>query len=92
LLERRKAERKPILRTIVDLSALEKSGKFEGLGGLVRVLIKKRGLQLVVLYIKLDGWRILWGFRLWRGKGGDPPGALALKLLRSLPKEIAAPR
>jgi hypothetical protein len=90
LLERRKAGRKPILRAIVDLSALEKSGKFEGLGGLVRVLNKKRGLQLVVLYLELDDWRVPWGFRLWRGKGGDSPGALALKLLRSLPKEITA--
>jgi Transposase DDE domain len=90
LLERRKAGRKPILRAIVDLSTLEKSGKFEGLGGLVRVLNKKRGLQLVVLYVELDGWRVPWGFRLWRGKGSDSPGALALKLLRSLPKEITA--
>lgn len=80
LLERRKAGRKPILRAIVDLSTLEKSGKFEGLGGLVRVLNKKRGLQLVVLYVELDGWRVPWGFRLWRGKGSDSPGALALKI------------
>src|SRR5215207_4708037 len=38
---------RPILRAIVDLTTLEKSGEFEGLGGLVRVLNKKRGLQLV---------------------------------------------
>jgi len=90
LLERRKAGRRPILRAIVDLTSLEKSGEFEGLGGLVRVLNKKRGLHLAILYMELDGWRIPWGFRLWRGKGGASPGALALKLLRSLPRELTA--
>lgn len=90
LLERRKAGRRPILRAIVDLTPLEKSGEFEGLGDLVRVLNKKRGLHLAILYVELDGWRIPWGFRLWRGKGGASPGALALKLLRSLPRELTA--
>ena len=73
LLERQKAGRRPILRAIVDLTPLEKSGEFEGLGGLVRVLNKKRVLQLVVLYLELDGWRIPWGFRVWRGKGSASP-------------------
>lgn len=82
LLERRKRGRRPILRAIVDLTPLPKSGKFKGLGGLVRILNKKRGVQLVVLYVEMDGWRIPWGFRLWRGKGSASPGALALKLLR----------
>jgi hypothetical protein len=90
LLERRKAGRRPILRAIVDLTPLEKSGEFEGLGDLFRVLNKKRGLHLAILYVELDGWRIPWGFRLWRGKGGASPGALALKLLRSLPRELTA--
>ncbi len=90
LLERRKAGRRPILRTIVDLTPLQKSGEFEGLQGLVHVLNKKRGLQLVVLYLELDGWRVPWGFRVWRGKGGASPGALALKLLCTLPKTLTA--
>jgi hypothetical protein len=68
------------LRAIVDLTTLEKSGEFEGLGGLVRVLNKKRGLQLVVLYVELDGWRLAWGFRFWRGKGSASP---ALRWLSS---------
>jgi hypothetical protein len=55
LLERRKVGRRPILRAIVDLTPLEKSGQFEGLQGLVHVLNNKRGLQLVVLYLELDG-------------------------------------
>jgi len=90
LLERHKVGRRPILRAIVDLTTLEKSGEFEGLGGLVRVLNKKRGLQLVVLYVELDGWRLPWGFRFWRGKGSASPAALALKLLRGLPRPITA--
>lgn len=90
LLQRHKVGRKPILRAVVDLSTLEKSGQFEGLGGLVSVLNNKRGLQLVVLYVELDGWRVPWGFRLWRGKGNDSPGALALKLLRTLPRALTA--
>lgn len=90
LLERRTVGRRPILRAIVDLTPLHKSGEFEGLGGLIRILNNKRGLQLVVLYVELDGWRVPWGFRLWRGKGSASPGALALKLLRSLPRVLTA--
>jgi hypothetical protein len=87
---RNKRGRKPILRAIVDLSCLQKSGKFRGLGGLVRVLNKKWGLQLVVLYVELDGRRVPWGLRVWRGKGSTSPAELALKLLRSLPKVLTA--
>ena len=90
LLERRKVGRRPILRAIVDLTPLQKSGSFKGLSGLVHVLNKKRGLQLVVLYLELDGWRVPWGFRIWQGKGSASPGALALKLLRTLPKVLTS--
>lgn len=88
LIQRRKAGRKPIVRAIVDLTPLQKSGEFEGLAGLVHILNKKRGVQLVVLYLELDGWRVPWGFRLWRGKDSASPAALALKLLRTLPKTL----
>lgn len=89
-LKRRKVGRRPTLRAVVDLTPLEKSGSFEELSGVVHVLNKKRGVQLVVLYLELDGWRIPWGFRVWRGKGSASPGALALKLLRTLPKALSA--
>jgi hypothetical protein len=92
MLERRKAGRRPIfLRAILDLTPLEKSGQFEGLGGLVRVLNKKWGLQLVVLYLELDGWRIPWGFRVWRGKGSASPGELALKKIGFAPCRRSSP-
>jgi hypothetical protein len=58
--------------------------------GLVHILSKKRGLQLVVLYLELDGWRIPWGFRFWRSKDSASPVTLALKLLRTLPKTLTA--
>ncbi|MGI8538263.1 MAG: transposase [Rubrobacteraceae bacterium] len=90
LLERRKVGRRPILRAIVDLTPLQKSGSFEGLAGLLHILNKKRGVQLVVLYLEVDGWRVPWGFRIWRGKGSASPGTLALKLLRTLPKTLTA--
>ena len=72
LLERRKVGRRPIVRAIVDLTPLQKSGSFEGLAGLVHVLNKKRGLQLVVLYLELDGWRVPWGFRVCGGARTAP--------------------
>lgn len=90
LLVRSKLGRRPILRAIVDLTPLQKSGQFEGLAGLIHILNKKHGLQLVVLYLELDGWRVPWGFRVWRGKGGASPGALAMKLLLTLPKALTA--
>ena len=90
LLERRKVGRRPILRAIVDLTPLQKSGQFKGLRGLVRVLNKKHGLQLVVLYLELDGWRVPWGLRVWRGKGSASPATLALKVVHTLPKALTA--
>jgi hypothetical protein len=90
LLERRKVGRRPILRAIVDLTPLQKSGEFEGLSGLVHILNKKRGVQLVVLYLEVEGWRVPWGFRIWRGKYSVSPATLALKLLRTLPRILTA--
>ncbi len=58
LLVRSKLGRRPILRAIVDLTPLQKSGQFEGLASLIHILNKKHGLQLVVLYLELDGWRV----------------------------------
>jgi hypothetical protein len=90
LLQSPKVGRRPILRTIIDLTPLEKSGCFQGLGDMVHVLNNKRGVQLVVLYVELDGWRVPWGFRVWRGKESASPAQLALKLLHTLPKVLTA--
>jgi hypothetical protein len=45
---------------------------------------------MALLYLEVDGWRVPWGFRVWRGKGAASPGALALKLLGRLPRVLTA--
>ena len=67
------------VRILIDLSTLEKSGKFWQLSTptddpdapdpWVRVLNGKRGLHLVVV----GDWRVPWSFRVWRGKGHPSP-------------------
>lgn len=58
--------RRPRLLVTIDLTTLEKVGRFEKLG-LVRVLNKKRGLHIVVLYLVAGPLRFPWSFRVWRG-------------------------
>ena len=77
-----------ILEILIDLTTLEKTGKFKGLKGLIQKLNKKYGLQVVVLYLVVKDWRVPWGFRIWRGKGEKSPAQLALALLRCLPKSF----
>lgn len=90
------------LRLLIDLTTLEKCGKFTHLSTStddpqspdpwVRVLNGKRGLHLVVLYVVLGNWRVPWSFRIWRGKGHPSPGQLALKLLASVPQQLSQGR
>ena len=61
--------RRPHLQVIIDLTTLEKRGKFKGLEGLIRTYHCKRGLHLVVLYLVVGQWRIPWNYRIYRGKG-----------------------
>jgi len=84
LAERRKG-RKPILQVILDLTTLEKVGKFPHLQDLVRVYNHKKGLHIVVLYLVVGNWRFPWSFRVYRGKGTPSPSQLASKLLNTLP-------
>lgn len=79
--------RRARLLVMLDLTTLEKAGRFERLG-LVSTLHKKRGLHLVVLYRVAGPLRLPWGFRVWRGKGEASPVDLALALLRTLPKAL----
>ncbi len=78
--------RKPFLQVIIDLTTLEKCGKFKEFEHLISVYNKKRGLHLVVLYLVVGKWRIPWNFRVWRGKGTTSPAQLGLKLVQHLPK------
>ena len=81
-----KKGRKPFLQVIVDLTTLEKCGKFKEFENLISVYNGKRGLHLVVLYLVFGKWRIPWSFRVWRGKGTTTPAQLGLKLVQHLPK------
>jgi hypothetical protein len=42
---------------IVDLSCLEKAGRFKGLEQLIHVLNGKQGPQVVIMYLCVDSWR-----------------------------------
>lgn len=90
------------LRVLIDLTSLEKCGKFLHLSNptddpavsdpWVRMLNGKRGLHLVMLYLVVGEWRVPWSFRLWRGKGHPSPVQLACKLLATVPKQLSQHR
>ena len=87
------------LKVIIDLTTLEKCGKFLHLSNVseasekpdpwVRVLNGKRGLQIVVLYLVIGEWRIPWSFRVWRGKGYPSTNKIACKLLATVPTQLS---
>jgi hypothetical protein len=78
--------RRAHLQVIVDLTTLEKRGKFKAFEQLVSVLHGKRGVHVVVLYLVVGPWRIPWSFRVYRGKGSASPAHLGLQLVRQLPR------
>ncbi|MDX2243217.1 MAG: transposase [Leptolyngbyaceae cyanobacterium bins.302] len=90
------------LRVLIDLTTLEKCGKFLQLSTptedpkqpdpWVRVLNGKRGLHLVILYLEIGQWRMPWSFRVWRGKGYVSPAQLACKLLAQVPTALSQGR
>ncbi|MBW4601055.1 MAG: transposase [Calothrix sp. FI2-JRJ7] len=88
VLSERMVSRKPFLQVLVDLTTLEKCGKFKEFEHLISVYNGKRGLHLVVVYLVVGRWRIPWSFRVWRGKGTSSPAQLGLKLVKRLPQEL----
>ena len=80
--------RKPFLQVIIDLTTLEKCGKFKSFKHLITVYNGKRGLHLVVMYLVVGQWRLPWSFRVWRGKGTPSPAQLGLKLVKCLPQKL----
>lgn len=80
--------RRPWLQVIVDLTTLEKCGKFKAFADLIHVLQGKRGLHLVVLYLVVGPFRVPWGFRVWRGKGSPSAANLAIRLIRTVPQKL----
>ena len=95
-LKRHPVAKHVLVRLLIDLPTLRKTGKFWQLSTptddidapepWVRMLNGKRGLHLVVLYIVIGQRRIPWSFRGWRGKGQPSPNQLACKLLATVPK------
>lgn len=77
-----------MLQVIIDLTTLEKRGKFKPEEHLISVYNGKRGLHLVVLYLVVGRWRIPWSFRVWRGKDSPSPAQLGLRLVQGLPKAL----
>jgi len=80
--------RRPELQLIVDLTSLEKTGKFNAFAHLIHVLQGKRGLHVVVLYLVVGHFRVPWGFRVWRGKGTPSSAYLAIRLIDTLPQAL----
>ncbi|MEM1395319.1 MAG: hypothetical protein AAGG00_18910 [Cyanobacteria bacterium P01_H01_bin.150] len=78
--------RRPFLQVIVDLTTLEKRGKFKEFENLISVYNGKRGLHMVVLYLVVGRWRIPWGFRVWRGKGTPTHRTIRAKINQNLAK------
>lgn len=77
--------KKPILQVILDLTTLEKVGKFSLLNNLVRVYNGEKGLHIVVMYLVIGNLRFPWNFRVYRGKNNPSPSQLGKKLLHTLP-------
>lgn len=86
ILSQPRVGRRPTLQVILDLTTLEKVGKFKEFKHLIRVYNSKRGLHIVMLYLVVGQWRVPWGFQVYRGKYTPSPAQLGLRLLRRLPK------
>jgi hypothetical protein len=83
-----KLGRKPIVQVILDLTTLEKVGKFPHLQDLIRVYNHKKGLHIVIMYLVIGNWRFPWSFRVYRGKETASPSQLAQNLLNNLPSRL----
>lgn len=86
ILSQPRVGRRPVLQVILDLTTLEKVGKFKEFKDLIRVYNGKRGLHVVMLYLVVGQWRVPWAIHVYRGKNTSTPAQLGLHLLRRLPK------
>lgn len=86
ILSQQRIGRRPTLQVILDLTTLEKVGKFKEFKDLIRVYNSKRGLHVVMLYIVIGRWRVPWSFQVYRGKDTPTPTQLGLRLVQRLPR------
>ena len=84
LLEASKYGRHVYLKVIIDVTCVEKTGQFLGLGNWINAMNGKTGLHLVVLYLELNRVRVPWNVRIWNGKDTAPLN-LGLRMLWGLP-------
>lgn len=87
---RQQPHQRPRLELLIDLTSLEKSGKFSELADWVHTFNSVHGVHLVVLSLCCGELRLPWAFQVWRGKGTPSPAQLALKLLRTVPAALLA--
>ena len=85
ILSQLKNGKKLFLQVILDLTTLEKVGKFPNLDNLIRVYNGKKGLHIVVMYLIIGNSRFPWSFWVYRGKNTPSPAQLGQKLLHTLP-------
>lgn len=85
-LARQKRSRKHVLKLMLDLTSLEKTGEFPELP--IHTLDQKRGLHIVVLYVVIGNQRFPWAFSVWQGKDTTSPAQLALRILKRLPTQF----
>jgi hypothetical protein len=76
---------RPRLDLLIDLTILEKSGKFADLDDWMHAFNSVHGVHLVVLYLCFGSLRRPWAVQIWRGKWTPSPAQLALKLLHTVP-------
>ncbi len=81
-------QHRPRLELLVDLTSLEKTGKFTALTDWMHTYNGAYGVHLVVLYLCCGPLRLPWAFQIWRGKGTRAAAQLALKLLRTVPAAL----
>ncbi|BDP41220.1 hypothetical protein DAETH_11890 [Deinococcus aetherius] len=74
---RQQPHQRPRLELLVDLTSLDKTGKFALLADWVHIFNSIHGVHLVVL-LCCGELRLPWAFQVWRGKGSPSPAQLAL--------------
>ncbi|WP_371827146.1 transposase [Deinococcus sp. QL22] len=89
---RLRPHQRPRLDLLVDLTSLEKSGKFADLDDWMHTFNSVHGVHLVVLYLCCGQLRLPWAVQVWRGKGTPSPAQLALKLLRTVARLLLSGR
>ncbi len=85
-LSTQKRSRKHLLKIMLDLTSLEKTGEFSELP--IHTLDQKRGLHIVVLYVVIGNQRFPWSFSVWQGKDTLSPTQLALRMLKRIPNHF----